>query len=52
MNVESEDREFEDPTVIHLASADDDGFSSLAPGFQLLNSLEASNVTVTMSEIQ
>lgn len=49
--MESEDRGFEDPTVIHLASADDDGFSSLAPGFQLLNSLEANNATAEMSDL-
>lgn len=50
VNVENE--EFEDPNVIHLASVDDHGFSSLAPGFQLLNSLEATSAAVEMTDLQ
>lgn len=45
-------REEEDPNVIHLANVDDHGFSSLATGFQLLNSLEATSAAAEMSDLQ
>lgn len=51
--MEREDRDSEDPTIIHLASTDDEsGFFSLAPGFQLLNSLEASSAAVQITDLQ